>query len=67
LSGNPVKPEVDIGNLKKLPQLLEEVIAENKKITDENKRLQDAVGEILEDFANRIAALEKRAGIPPKE
>ena len=46
--------------LQKLPGILESMIDANKKLTDENARIQEAVGEILEEHANKISALEKK-------
>ena len=59
-SGNkPTLTKEALDEIKKLPTLLESTIKVNEILTAENKRIHEAVGEILEEHANRIASLER--------
>jgi regulator of replication initiation timing len=45
--------------LQKLPAHLEDIIKANEQLTDENERIKEVIGEVLEEHANKIASLER--------
>ena len=48
-----------VSELQKLPALLKDMIEVNKTLTAENERIHSAVGDILEEHANKIAELRR--------
>ena len=49
-----------LAEMQKLPELVEEILKANETLSDENDRIKKVVGEILEEHANKIAALERK-------
>jgi hypothetical protein len=58
------KPSPDhaqaLHNLKALPELIQGIVDANKVLTDEQAKLKEIIGDILQEHENEITDLKKR-------
>lgn len=49
-----------LNNLQALPELIQGIVLANKKLTDEQSKLKEIIGDILQEHENELADLKKR-------
>lgn len=56
----PAGAENALGVIQTLPDLIQGLVSANKTLTDEQAKLKDIIGDILQEHENQLTDLQKR-------